>query len=92
MTTERRAVFAVPAQGGPVDLATVLEAYVERVARLVLHASALAERTSQGERVATLRDAVARGERAILAAVRHHAPALPRERRSGLDRRTATRG
>jgi hypothetical protein len=87
MATERRVTLSVPAQGRPVDVVAVLEAYVERVARLVLHASSLAERTGQDERVATLRDVVTRGERAIVAAVRHHVPPEPRDRRSGRDRR-----
>ena len=84
--------LAAPTPAPAVDLVVVLEAYVERVARLVLHASSLAERTSQGERLAALRDAVTRGERAIVAAVRHHVPPQGRDRRSGLDRRTDTRG
>lgn len=113
MTQERRTVPEPrPAEPRPpartADVAAVLEAYVERVARLVLHASALAERMDRpapehpaAERLATLRTAVTRGERAIVSAVRHHAPRADQpvsaerparpDRRSGGDRRVASR-
>ena len=93
MPHERRAVLDPSRQD---HVAAVLEAYVERVARLVLHAAALADRMERrgsehplAERLLTLRDAAARGERAIVAAVRHHA-GRP-DRRSGADRRVGSR-
>lgn len=98
MPLERRLVLDLPRQDRAVDVTAVLEAYVERVARLVLHASALAERMERrggehpvAERLSALREAVTRGERAIASAVRHHVGPPPRERRSGQDRRVATR-
>lgn len=93
MPTERRTLPSVPTR--PPDVAAVLEAYVERVSRLVLHAAALAERMERRGHgvhgVSVLWDAVARGERAIVGAVRHHVGPLRPERRSGVDRRQSTR-
>ncbi len=103
MDLERRVVIGLPEQGratsrGTADVATVLEAYVERVARLVLHSASLAERLEQRRheqgvvgRLDALRDAVTRGERAIVGTVQQHAGAGAQERRSGGDRRVALR-
>lgn len=103
MDPDRRGPQDPPGQSGSTmprtaDVATVLEAYVERVARLVLHAGSLAERLEQRDdsrhlavQLAALRDAVTRGERAIVGTVRQHAVPAPRERRHGIDRRVVVR-
>ncbi len=84
-----------------VDTTLVLEAYVERVARLVLHSAALADRMqarptagsdpSRTARLGVLGQAVDSGACAIAGAVRHHARPVPLERRQGLDRRVVNR-
>ncbi len=103
MQPDRRDLLDPPGHGpttlpGTADVATVLEAYVERVARLVLHAGALADRLERSGddqpapvRLSALRDAVEKGERAIIGAVRQHGGPDEPERRSGHERRVVVR-
>lgn len=74
-----------PEPARPHDPAAELEGVVERLARLVLHAQALADRTLAAAARERLLEAVARGQLALLAAVR--LGTAPRERRAAERRR-----